>query len=81
MHSFKPLISILLHYSCIVPSGQLRSPFLSQQAVSAENPRSESKSQPLSPVRPAAATSVSHVPAPISPVRQTPASPGKDAGE
>ncbi|KAK7120889.1 hypothetical protein R3I94_020767 [Phoxinus phoxinus] len=57
--------------------GQLRSPFFSQQAVSAENPRSESKSRPLSPVRPAAATSVSHAPAPISPVRETPAFPGK----
>ncbi|XDV54673.1 hypothetical protein PO909_022907 [Leuciscus waleckii] len=59
--------------------GQLRSPFLSQQAVSAEKPRSESQSQPLSPVRPAATTSVSHVPAPISPVRETPAFPEKNA--
>ncbi|XP_077099633.1 LOW QUALITY PROTEIN: drebrin-like a [Siphateles boraxobius] len=59
--------------------GQLRSPFLSQKAVIAENPRSESNSQPLSPVRPAAATSVSHVPAPISPVRETPAFPAKNA--
>ncbi|XP_051767134.1 drebrin-like a [Ctenopharyngodon idella] len=59
--------------------GQLRSPFLSQQRVSAENPRSESRSQPLSPVRPAAAVSVSHVPAPISPVHETPAFPVKNA--
>lgn len=81
MHSFKRLISILLHYSFIFLSGQLRSPFLSQQAVSAEIPRSESKSQPLSPVRPAATTSVSHVPAPISPVRETPAFPEEIAGE
>ncbi|KAG1929462.1 drebrin-like a [Pimephales promelas] len=51
--------------------GQLRSPFLSQSAVSAENPQSESKS----PVR---LTSVSHVPV-FSPVHETPAFPGKDA--
>ncbi|XP_050977832.1 drebrin-like a [Labeo rohita] len=51
--------------------GQLRSPFLSQQAVSAEYPPNESRSQPLSPVRPAAAASVSHVPAPVSPVHET----------
>ncbi|KAF4108447.1 drebrin-like a [Onychostoma macrolepis] len=55
--------------------GQLRSPFFSQQAVSAENPPNESRSQPLSPVRPAAAASVSHVPAPVSPVHETPAFP------
>ncbi|KTG31166.1 hypothetical protein cypCar_00026601 [Cyprinus carpio] len=55
--------------------GQLRSPFLSQQAVSAENPPNESRSQPLSPLRPAAAASVSHVPAPVSPVRETTAFP------
>uniref|UniRef100_A0A8C2CM18 Drebrin-like a n=1 Tax=Cyprinus carpio TaxID=7962 RepID=A0A8C2CM18_CYPCA len=48
--------------------GQLRSPFLSQQAVSAENPPNKSRSQPLSPVRPAAAASVSHIPAPVSPI-------------
>ncbi|XP_067255171.1 drebrin-like a isoform X2 [Chanodichthys erythropterus] len=61
-------------YSCLFPSGQLRSPFLSQQGVSAENPP-----RPLSPVRPAAAVSVSHVPAPISPVRETPAFPVNNA--
>ncbi|XP_051973514.1 drebrin-like a isoform X2 [Xyrauchen texanus] len=48
-------------------SGQLRSPFLSQQAVNLENPLSERKSQPLSPIRPMASTSVSLVPDPISP--------------
>ncbi|KAK2870851.1 hypothetical protein QQF64_001927 [Cirrhinus molitorella] len=51
--------------------GQLRSPFLSQQAVSAEYPPYESRSQPLSPVHPVAAASVSHDPAPASPVRET----------
>uniref|UniRef100_A0A672P6D0 Drebrin-like protein B n=1 Tax=Sinocyclocheilus grahami TaxID=75366 RepID=A0A672P6D0_SINGR len=39
------------------PSGQLRSPFLSQQAVSAENPPNESRSQHLPPACPAAAAS------------------------
>ncbi|XP_016381390.1 drebrin-like protein A [Sinocyclocheilus rhinocerous] len=55
--------------------GQLRSPFLSQQAVSAENPPNESRSQHLPPACPAAAASVSHVPAPVSPVRETTAFP------
>ncbi|XP_067289860.1 drebrin-like a isoform X2 [Pseudorasbora parva] len=59
--------------------GQLRSPFLSQQAVGAENSPSESRSQPLSPVRPAAATAVSHVPASLSPVRETQTLPVKKA--
>lgn len=63
------------------PSGQLRSPFLSQQAVSAENPPNKSRSQPLSPVRPAAAASVSHIPAPVSPVHETPAFPVKYEGK
>ncbi|XP_059400475.1 drebrin-like protein B [Carassius carassius] len=57
--------------------GQLRSPFLSKQAVSAENPPNESRSQPLSPVRPAAAASALHIPAPVSPVHKTPAFPVK----
>ncbi|XP_043107089.1 drebrin-like a isoform X2 [Puntigrus tetrazona] len=51
--------------------GQLRSPFLSQQAVSAENPPNESRSQLLSP----AAASVSRVPALVSPVSKTLAFP------
>ncbi|XP_016334525.1 drebrin-like protein A, partial [Sinocyclocheilus anshuiensis] len=63
--------------SSVSRPGQLRSPFLSQQAVSAENPPNESRSQPLSPVHPAAAASVSHIPAPVSPVHETPAFPVK----
>ncbi|XP_026075992.1 drebrin-like protein A isoform X3 [Carassius auratus] len=57
--------------------GQLRSPFLSKQAVSADIPPNESRSQPLSPVRPVAAASVSHIPAPVSPVHKTPTFPVK----
>uniref|UniRef100_A0A672P680 Drebrin-like protein B n=1 Tax=Sinocyclocheilus grahami TaxID=75366 RepID=A0A672P680_SINGR len=48
--------------SSAIRPGQLRSPFLSQQAVSAENPPNESRSQHLPPACPAAAASVSHVP-------------------
>ncbi|XP_051972118.1 drebrin-like protein B [Xyrauchen texanus] len=42
--------------------GQLRSPFLSQQAANVGNPPSE----PLSPIHPMVPASVSYVPAPIS---------------
>lgn len=73
--AFHPKIQKFMSF----PSGQLRSPFFSQQAVSAENPPNESWSQPLSPVRPAAAASVSHVP--VSPVHGTPAFPVEKEGE
>ncbi|XP_051540540.1 drebrin-like protein B [Myxocyprinus asiaticus] len=48
--------------------GQLRSPFLSQQAANVGNPPSE----PLSPIHPMASASVSHVPAPISSEHEAP---------
>lgn len=79
-HSPKPF-NPKIHKFMSFSSGQLRSSFFPQQAVSAENPPDESRSQPLSPVRPAAAASVSHVPAPVSPVRETTAFPVEKEGE